>query len=160
MQKKIMFVCMGNICRSPLAEALFEHKINKKDLVEKYFPDSSGVTGYHVGEKSDSRMRATAARHGVKITHRAQKLTKMHIKQFDLILAMDYSNLRDIENIAGSSFTTDKIMMFREFDPEKKDGLEVPDPYYGGASGFENVYNIVDRTCSAIIRSLENENDL
>lgn len=156
MPKKIMFVCMGNICRSPLAEAVFYNKISSNKLKDKYISDSSGVTGYHTGEKADKRMRETALRHGIVINHRAKKLTLKHIDEFDLVLAMDYSNMQEIKDMAGSSFNHDKIRMFREFDPVKNDGMDVPDPYYGGASGFENVYRIVDRTCSRLLEILEN----
>ena len=158
MQKKIMFVCMGNICRSPLAEAVFHKMISENNLHDKYLSDSSGVTGYHIGERADHRMRETASGHGVIINHRAKKLTQKHIREYDLVLAMDYSNMQEIKQIAGNIFNSEKIKMFRDFDPVQNDGKEVPDPYYGCPKGFDNVYTIVERTCKSLLDIMEKQN--
>jgi protein-tyrosine-phosphatase len=135
--KKIMFVCMGNICRSPLAEAIF------------------GTIEYHVGEPSDPRMREVARRHGVFINHRAQALTPRHLDECDAVLCMDRENLRDVRMMAKSDAHRRKIALLRDYDPEGPG--DVPDPYYGGKSGFETVYAIVSRSCEALFLALEQE---
>lgn len=159
MARKIMFVCMGNICRSPLAEAIFKKKLIEKNLDGKYIADSSGVIGYHEGERADERMRRTAAKHDIEINHLAQKLTEKHLAEFDLILAMDRSNIAEIKSMCKKHDLLRKVMLFRDFDIDKGKGREVPDPYYGGPGGFENVYIIVNRTSENLIKALEQENN-
>ncbi len=153
--KKIMFVCMGNICRSPLAHAVFEDIATREGAAARYRVDSSGTIAYHVGEPPDERMRKVAARHGVEMTHRSQHLKKRHLDEFDLILCMDRDNLRDAQRLAMSEATAAKIAMLRDFDPEARG--DVPDPYYGGPEGFERVYDIVSRSCEALFDALEHE---
>jgi protein-tyrosine phosphatase len=144
---KIMFVCLGNICRSPLAEAVFVHKVKERGL--DFAGDSSGTSAYHIGDAADPRMREVARKHGVPIKHRAQQFQPRHFNEFDLVLAMDESNFSDLLTIAKSDEERNKIVMFRDFDPEGHG--DVPDPYYGGKEGFEQVYAMVDRTCDALI---------
>lgn len=149
-----MFVCMGNICRSPLAHTVFEYYVKNKGLTD-YTVDSTGVIGFHAGETADSRMRATAAKHGIQITHRAKKITMSDLKSFDLILVMDRSNMSEIRNITDDPSLLEKVEYFREYDPENNGNIEVPDPYYGGDSGFENVFDIADRTCRNLLSVLD-----
>ena len=153
--KRIMFVCLGNICRSPLAEAVFNHFADLRDLSSRFSADSSGTTGYHAGERSDPRMREVAKSHGVTINHRAQKLTRQHLAEFDMILCMDRENLRDARALARSESERDRIQLFRVFDPEGTGS--VPDPYYGGVEGFETVFDIVARSATALLDRLEQE---
>ena len=153
--KRIMFVCLGNICRSPLAEAVFAHKVMDRGLEKHFEADSSGTTGYHAGERSDPRMRQVARDHGVVIDHRAQKLNRQHITDFDMILCMDQENLHGARSLARSEAERAKIQLLRDFDPEG--GGSVPDPYYGGVEGFEKVFQIVDRSTAALLDKLEGE---
>jgi protein-tyrosine phosphatase len=151
--KKIMFVCMGNICRSPLAQAVFEDIVARSGAEDRYVADSTGTIAYHEGEKSDWRMREVAERHGVTITHRAKPLKRKHLDEFDMILCMDQENLRDARALAKSDEARSKIALLRDFDPEGKG--DVPDPYYGGPAGFENVFEIVQRSCEVLFDELE-----
>ena len=153
--KKIMFVCMGNICRSPLAQAIFEAIVRREGAVSRYRADSSGTIAYHAGESADDRMREVADRHGVSIHHRAQHLEKHHLDEFDLVLCMDRDNLVDARRLAKTDAASSKIALLRDYDPEG--GGDVPDPYYGGPSGFENVYAIVSRSCEALFNALEQQ---
>ncbi|MBN2340524.1 MAG: low molecular weight phosphotyrosine protein phosphatase [Deltaproteobacteria bacterium] len=152
-ETKIMFVCLGNICRSPLAHAVFESLVQEAGLTN-FKIESSGTTAYHVGELPDARMRATASEHGVKMTHRARQLKPSDLDHYDLILAMDNENLSNIRRLAASPEQLNKIQLFRDYDPEGGNGAEVPDPYYGGAAGFENVFQIVHRTAGHLLRTL------
>ncbi len=151
----VLFVCLGNICRSPVAQAVFEHQVQKEGLDYYITADSAGTAAYHVGEKADSRMRRTAKIHGVEITHRARKFCKEDFDRFDLILAMDASNFENILDLASNNKKRIKVKMFRQYDPECGEDKNVPDPYYGGSEGFELVYNIVERTGLEILKFLQ-----
>ena len=151
---KIMFVCMGNICRSPLAHGVFQHMVDLQNLGSRFAIESSGTISYHVGELPDARMRDEAAKHGIDLTHRARQIDASDLEEYDIILAMDKSNLYHIKELAkGKIKKKAKIRLFREYDPQK-DSKEVPDPYYGGPDGFSNVYEIVERTCSNLLQAL------
>jgi protein-tyrosine phosphatase len=137
-----------------LAEAVFRRIVNEAGMSEQFEIRSSGTTAYHVGQAADERMRAVSAAHGVEIRNRSKQLTQSDIDTYDLILAMDRSNLHEIGYIAGSSLPKGRVRLFREFDPEGGIDSEVPDPYYGGKSGFERVFAMVDRTCAALLVAL------
>ncbi len=151
---KILFVCLGNICRSPLAHAVFEHKVNERGLSDKFEIESCGTGSWHVGELPDPRMRKEAQKHGINMTHLGRTLQVMDLEYFDWILPMDRSNMGVLLTKALPEFK-DKIKLFRHFDPESTDDFaEVPDPYYGGDEGFRLVYDIVDRTCDNLLDKL------
>ena len=147
---RILFVCLGNICRSPLAEGVFQSLVDDAGLSEAIEIDSAGTGNWHVGEKADRRMRETSARHGVVLTSRARQIDRSDFSSFDRILAMDKSNLHDILFLDRDGSYADRVRLFREYDPEPGD-YQVPDPYYGGPDGFETVYRIVDRTARALL---------
>jgi len=150
MQKyRVMFICTGNICRSPLAHAVFKHLIHKHGYESHIDVDSSGTGAWHVGEQADSRMRQTAKRHGVQLNHRSQQLKYRALTDFNLLLTMDRHNYRDTLALCRSDDERDKVRMFRDYDPEGKG--DVPDPWYGGQDGFEDVWNIVYRTSKALL---------
>jgi len=144
-----MFVCTGNICRSPLAHTVLEHMVNEKGLKEGVFIDSSGTGAWHVGEKADPRMRQIALNHGIRITHRSQKLKYSDIADFHLLLVMDHDNLRDALALCRSNDERKKVRLFRDYDTQGEG--DVPDPWYGGMEGFEEVWNIVHRVCENLI---------
>ncbi len=155
--KKVMFVCMGNICRSPLGQAVFEHIVQQENAEDQYSADSTGTIAYHVGEPSDPRMRAVAARHRVPINHRAQHLKPKHLDEFDLILCMDSDNLHDAMRLAKTEEQRSKVRLLRDYDPEGRG--DVPDPYYGGEAGFERVFDMVWRSGKALFEELERQHD-
>jgi protein-tyrosine phosphatase len=148
----INFVCLGNICRSPLAQGVFEHLVEQEGLTEKIIIASAGTGNWHVGSPPDQRMSATAKRNGIQLNNKAKQFRSEDFGNFDLVLAMDRSNFSDLKNIKGSSPTSDQLKLFRSFDPEAIEDLNVPDPYYGGSRGFEEVFNIVHRTCPEILK--------
>jgi len=148
-----MFVCLGNICRSPLAHAVFREIVEERGLSDRYEVQSSGTCAYHVGEPSDSRMRKTAAIHGVKINHRARQIFHCDLEDFDYIFAMDGSNYKNIRSLSGNRELLSRVRMFRDFDPQGPG--DVPDPYYGGQEGFETVFAIVKRTCENVLDLME-----
>jgi len=140
---KVVFVCLGNICISPLAEAIFNAHIKRKGLSDKFEADSAGTSNYHIGANPDSRSIATAVAHNIEIAHKGRQFHYLDGKRFDYILAMDKQNHRDIIHELGNKH--EGLFLMREFDSKKK-GADVPDPYYGGNDGFENVYQILDRS--------------
>jgi protein-tyrosine phosphatase len=148
---RILFVCLGNICRSPLAEGLFQKKIEEREFADKIEIDSAGTGAWHIDEKPDRRMRQAASRHGVSLDHlRGRQADADDLTNFDLILAMDSSNRETLRSWDSEHSANRKIRMFREFDPIPE-SLDVPDPYWLGSDGFEEVYQIVDRTCDALL---------
>jgi len=155
--KRILFVCLGNIVRSPLAENMFRHLANQAGVGHRYQVDSAGTGGWHVGERPDARMRRVAARRGFKYDGRARQFSPRDFDRFDWIIAMDAGNRRDLERMARTQADRDKIRLLREFDPLGGPRAAVPDPYYGGIRGFEEVYDIVERSCRGLLEALEGE---
>ena len=150
-----MFICTGNICRSPLAHAVLNHLIKQEGLSDRIEVESSGTSAYHVGEPADSRMRQTALSHGVDIKNYSKKLTRGFIEEYDLHLTMDSSNYRDTLSLCRTSEEKNKVVMFREFDPEGYG--DVPDPWYGGMDGFEEVWEITWRTCNVLFDKIKRD---
>jgi protein-tyrosine phosphatase len=148
---KILMVCLGNICRSPLAQGILEHKIKEKGL--DWTVDSAGTGGGHVGLHPDARSLEKAKEHGIDISmQEARRIHPKDIDAFDLIYCMDasnYVNVRDLCNTLEGEAKVKRIM--DEVEPGKR--LDVPDPYYGGPEGFEKVYQMLDRACDAIIKN-------
>jgi protein-tyrosine phosphatase len=154
--KKICFVCLGNIVRSPLAEAIFNQKMVQMGLSDKYAVDSAAIGDWHVGERPDQRMRRVAARKGLVYDHRGRQIRKSDLDMFDLIVAMDRDNRSALYQITRGSAEQHKIRLLREFDPQGGPNAAVPDPYYGGLDGFEEVYRIVERSVEGLLLALEN----
>jgi protein-tyrosine phosphatase len=152
---RVLFVCLGNIVRSPLAENMFAHLVEQAGLGEKYEADSAGTAAYHVGESPDARMRNVAAGHGLIYDGKGRKFKPRDFGAFDLIIAMDDNNYDDILRLTRDSKDEAKVHMMRAFDPEGNPQDPVPDPYYGGIDGFENVYQIVERACKGLLDALE-----
>lgn len=151
---RVLFVCLGNICRSPLAEGLFQEKVNAAGLADRIEVDSAGTGGWHVGAPPDERMTATARQRGVDLSRlRARQLERADLGDYDHVFVMDKSNLHDALALDPTGDHSTRVRLFREFDPEPGD-YQVPDPYYGGDQGFHTVYDIVDRTTEAILDRL------
>ncbi|MFZ9981176.1 MAG: low molecular weight protein-tyrosine-phosphatase [Cyclobacteriaceae bacterium] len=154
LQKKILFVCLGNICRSPLAEAIFNKRVRDMGLEGQLIADSCGTGSYHIGERPDPRTLASAAKYGIPVSHLCRQLHENDFTEFDMILAMDESNKKNILWKGGEPFSK-KVWLMRAFDPHG--GEQVPDPYHGRESEFEEVYQILDRSVSGLIRYLKKE---
>ncbi|MEX0721413.1 MAG: low molecular weight protein-tyrosine-phosphatase [Balneolaceae bacterium] len=153
---KVCFVCLGNICRSPTAEGVFIHKVKEAGLEDYFEIDSAGTAAYHVGEGANSKSQSTANKYGIHLPSKARKLEFYDLKHYDLILAMDSENYENISSLDAKKHFGQKIRMMREFDPHPGDG-EVPDPYFGGMDGFENVYQVVERSTESLLEILKEE---
>ncbi len=154
--KKILFVCMGNICRSPTAHAVMQHLVDQRGLSNDYQIDSAGTHAYHVGEASDSRARELAASRDVDMEYiRARKISISDYDSFDYILAMDKENLKLINYYAPENHAA-QVALFLDFavSAGKTSRTEVPDPYYGGAEGFKDVFNLVTQGCESLVAEL------
>ncbi|HEU0012500.1 MAG TPA: low molecular weight protein-tyrosine-phosphatase [Longimicrobium sp.] len=156
---RILFVCMGNICRSPLAEAVFRHQAAARGLSECFAVDSAGISGYHQGDPPDRRSAETARRRGVRLTGRSRRITAEDLEKFDYVIAMDTENLDGIRQMEARAGGGARVHLLREWDPDPGDG-DVPDPYYGGARGFEDVHDIVDRATAGLLDHLVREHHL
>lgn len=151
----VLFVCLGNICRSPLAEGVFRNLVARRGLEDRFDIDSAGTGGWHAGEPPDTRALEVAARNGVRLTSRARQVTGTDLERFDWVIAMDRDNLRALKGLATSARAQSVLHLLRAFDPAgSADDDEVPDPYYGGPSGFVNVYEMVDRSCEALLEHI------
>ena len=154
----VLFVCMGNICRSPTAEGVFRHHVTESGLAERIFIDSAGTHAYHVGEPPDHRSQAAAERRGFKLEHlRARRVSDEDFERFDLVLAMDKLNhVTLIERAAEEHHG--KIRLFLDY--AKGAESEVPDPYYGGATGFERVLDLVEDASRGLLDELRSKYSL
>lgn len=158
MHSNILFVCLGNICRSPLAESIFKHQLSELGLAEKYRSDSCGTANYHVGERADSRTIRNARHHNIEITHIGRQLSVADFSKFDLILTMDRANFQQATDLAKRAVNpTAEIKMIRSYDPESLGVQDVPDPWYGNEQGFEDTFQMLWRTCESLIQTLENQ---
>lgn len=151
--KKVLFVCLGNICRSPLGEAIFNSKV--KELGYAWVSDSAGTAAYHIGKNPDPRSIAVVLAHNIPIKHKARQFVKEDIEAFDYVLAMDQSNFNDMKQTIGGD--RENLFLLREFDSLAMGDLDVPDPYYGGDEGFEEVFQMVSRSVDELINKMVEE---
>lgn len=150
---KVLFVCLGNICRSPTAEGVFRHKVREAGLEDRIEIDSAGTGDWHVGKAPDARTRAAALRRGYDLSSlRARQVSAADFSRYDLILAMDHANLRDLERLRAGTGTAELDLFLRRFDLEID---EVPDPYYGGDDGFEQVLDLVEQACDGLLMEVK-----
>ena len=151
----VLFVCLGNICRSPAAEAIFQRLINDKGIDNQFIVDSAGTGSWHVGKKSDSRMRFAAKQRNINITSNARQIRKEDFLKFNYILVMDnsnFNNVMDFKNrVKGSDFA--KILKIQDFSSIFAD-KEVPDPYFGGDAGFDHVIDILEDSVSCFLDNI------
>lgn len=151
---RLLFVCMGNICRSPTAEGMMRHVLLEAGLDSRAQVDSAGTGAWHAGDAADPRAWTAAARRGIDLHHTARQVTREDLDNFDLILAADADNQRDLLALAGEDpALRAKIRRLREFDQASVNTgeLDVPDPYYGGLEGFDQVLDIVDAACRGLL---------
>ncbi len=153
---KLLFVCLGNICRSPSAENIMNHLIEEAGLSDRIYCDSAGTSGYHVGDRPDRRMTAAATARGIKMLGRSRQLDRHDLEEFDLILAMDRSNYQGILALDPAGKFRHKVKMMCNFCTEHPD-QEVPDPYYGGADGFDDVINLLMDACQGLLKQITKE---
>jgi protein-tyrosine phosphatase len=149
----VLFVCLGNICRSPMAEGVFRHRAREAGA-EDLRVDSAGTGAWHAGEPPDPRSVAVARRHGVILEGRARQVEALDFQRFTLIVAMDADNLRELERQRAVVGGGAELRLLREWDPEAGAEREVPDPYYGGTDGFLTVFEMVDRSCRALLEEV------
>ena len=154
--KKILFVCLGNICRSSSAEEIMRTLVKQAGLEQEIEIDSAGILNYHQGELPDSRMRMHAARRGYELTHRSRPVCTDDFFEFDWLIGMDDRNIQDLKDRAPSPEAEKKICRMTDFCRVKQVDY-VPDPYYGGAQGFENVLDILEDACSGLLEEIREE---
>ncbi len=160
---RLLFVCLGNICRSPTAEGVMGEMVQRAGLEDTIEVDSAGTGAWHVGEPADERAAASARAHGVILDGRARQVTREDFEAFDLLLAMDAANERELLRLAPGAEGRAKVRLLREFDPASARSHErdvpdherdVPDPYYGGASGFDDVFDLVSAACDGLLEQI------
>ncbi|GFQ02121.1 putative low molecular weight protein-tyrosine-phosphatase slr0328 [Phtheirospermum japonicum] len=157
----VLFVCLGNICRSPAAEGVFRHLVNKKNLDSKFYIDSAGTIDFHEGNQADPRMRSASKKRGIEITSISRPIRPSDFKDFDLILAMDKQNREDIldaferwRHREPLPADADKKVRLMCSYCKKHDETEVPDPYYGGPQGFVKVLDLLEDACASLLESI------
>ena len=156
MTQKLLFVCLGNICRSPAAEGVFLHLLEARGLSHQFLVDSAGTGGWHVGNPADRRMRAAAERRGIHLPSRARQIELADFSNFDRILTMDEDNLRAVRSLAGELGARSDLALVEPMTSHCRrfSDKEVPDPYYGGEQGFEHVLDLLEDACSGLLETL------
>lgn len=158
-QISVVFVCMGNICRSPSAEGVFRKLVEQKNLADRILIDSAGTHAYHIGEAPDSRAQAAARRRGMDLSQqRARRITADDFSRFDYILAMDYDNLERLQALRPPGFAGELALLL-SYAPEGEIA-EVPDPYYGGERGFERVLDLIEQASSGLLDQISRRHNL
>ncbi len=150
----LAFVCLGNICRSPTAAAVMILLVEEAGLSDRIAVESAGTAGWHVGEGPDPRTAGAARRRGIPMDHVAQQFTSRDFARFDLVLAMDDDNVDALRRMAPDDAARGRIRLLRDFDPDSPAGAAVPDPYYGGPSGFEEVIDLTTAACEGLLRRI------
>ena len=155
MTQKLLFVCLGNICRSPAAEGVFLHLIKTRGLEDQFMVDSAGTGSWHVGNPADRRMQAAANRRGIQLPSRARQIDLNDLETFDLVLTMDQDNLHAVNGLAreAGARATARIQPMLSYGRRYSEA-EVPDPYYGGEAGFEHVLDLLEDACEALLEEL------
>ena len=153
----VAFVCLGNICRSPMAEQVFRARLAESPAAGHVSVCSGGTSGWHIGEEMDRRSALTLLRHGYRAEHSASQFTAEDFDEVDLVLAMDLANLEHLRAIAPTDADREKVRLFRSFDPKAPERAEVPDPYYGGPQGFEVVLHMVEAAADGLLRHVTDE---
>lgn len=150
---RVLFVCMGNICRSPAAEIVFRKRVDDAGLTDSILIDSAGTIGFHRGKGPDPRMSATLANRGYTIAGRSRQIQEEDLDDFDLVLVMDQDNLANVRSLDPTGTRREKVKLFADYSV-RHPGAEVPDPYYGGQAGFERVADLVEDSADGLLRAL------
>jgi protein-tyrosine phosphatase len=156
---RLCFVCLGNICRSPTAEGVMRHLVERAKLGDRVQVDSAGTAAYHSGELPDARARAAAKARGITVGGRARQFRANDWEEFEYVLAMDRDNFDDLQRSAPAIHAR-KLFLLRHFDPSSPKGASVPDPYYGGADGFDEVLDLCEAACQGLLEHLRAERGL
>ncbi|HVX95613.1 MAG TPA: low molecular weight protein-tyrosine-phosphatase [Polyangia bacterium] len=156
----VCFVCLGNICRSPTAEAVMRHVVKQAGLEARVRLSSAGTGDWHVGHPRDKRSAAVGAARGIPLSGRAQQFTSVSFEDCDYVLAMDRANRDELLRLARTDADRAKVALLRSFDPAAPRDAEVPDPYYGGARGFEEVFDLCEAACRALLEHLRKQHRL
>jgi protein-tyrosine phosphatase len=152
---RVLFVCLGNICRSPTAEGVMRQLVREAGLEESIELDSAGTGGWHVGSPPDARATAAARARGIVLDGSARQFVTRDFDDFDLVIAMDRSNLRELRQLASGEEERAKVRLLREFDPAtREEDPEVPDPYYGAPGGFDEVLDLVQAACAGLLERI------
>ncbi len=156
----VCFVCLGNICRSPTAEAIFRKLVREAGLQEKIRIDSSGTGDWHIGHPRDQRSTLAGKRRGIELQGLARQIARADFDHFDYLITMDSRNQRDVLALAPSDEARRKVHLLRSFDPKHAGALDVPDPYYGGDEGFERVVDICEAGCKGLLAHIRETHHL
>jgi len=152
---RLCFVCLGNICRSPTAWGVMKKLVAREGVAQRFVIDSAGTAGYHAGDGADPRTVLHAKRRGVDLApHRARQFGRSDFARFDYVLAADADNVRVLQKLAPDDAARAKIHLLRAFEPSAPRGASVPDPYYGGSSGFDDVLDICERACRGLLEHM------
>jgi len=156
-KSRLCFVCLGNICRSPTAEAVMRHLVAQAGLADHIEIESAGTGDWHVGEPRDRRSREVGERRGIPLAGRARQFVPADFARFDHVLAMDGKNLAELQAMAPDEAALKKIRLLRSYDPSSAAGADVPDPYYGGADGFDHVFDVCQAACAGLLEEVRRE---
>jgi len=156
----LLFVCLGNICRSPAAQGVMQRLVDERGLTDRFYIDSAGMGGWHVGDLPDKRMRVHARQRGYELTHRARKVQFSDFDDFDLIVGMDASNVDELCSMAATIEQQDKVVMMGEYIRQFPHYDYVPDPYYEGSEGFELVLDLLEDACDNLLNGIIEQNNI
>lgn len=156
----VLFVCLGNICRSPAAQAVMQAMVDKRGLTDRFHIDSAGTGGYHIGDLPDKRMRVHARPRGYELTHRARRVQSSDFDDFDLIVGMDAANVSDLCQWAATIEQERKVVMMGDYIRQFPHYDYVPDPYYEGSEGFELVLDLLEDACEHLLDRIIKQNEI
>lgn len=154
----VLFICLGNICRSPAAEGIMKSLVEKEGMSDDFFIDSAAIGSWHIGQLPDSRMRKCGAEHGYRFDSHARQFQKSDFQHFDLIVVMDNENYRAITSMASSQTDKDKVVRIADYLTHHREYTTVPDPYYGDYSDFELVIELLEDACQGLLDSIKEQN--
>lgn len=154
----VLFICLGNICRSPAAEGIMKSLVEKERMSDDFFIDSAAIGSWHIGQLPDSRMRKCGAEHGYRFDSHARQFQKSDFQHFDLIVVMDNENYRAITSMASSQADKDKVVRIADYLTHHREYTTVPDPYYGDYSDFELVIELLEDACQGLLDSIKEQN--
>jgi len=156
----LLFVCLGNICRSPAAQGVMQRLVDERGLTDRFYIDSAGMGGWHVGDLPDKRMRVHARSRGYELTHRARKVQSRDFDDFDLIVGMDASNVDELRDLSATIEQQDKVVMMGDYIRQYPHYDHVPDPYYEGSEGFELVLDLLEDSCENLLDRILEQNNI